>query len=501
MSFSKRSDNAATCYTKPLDSLKNWNDHFFWVDDFACPVSFPWHTAKNVTRDPTPVAADFNAQDYATLVAHPSPFRKFPEAFLHRYLCFHTYPGSHQGESTSGREGANIQPVVEAVDTVVEDVVPVQPKRQRKMKTVVVDAGGPSHPPKRLREDHGTPSGAFVGGKSKSAVQRLLVGAVLNAEVRGEVIPTLPFVTSSVSAMPELEGEDHTDSAEVDSLVRSSVPIMTAVTTVTSTLDPGLFVKEKPVKPSLFFADSSSTRKTDPATGGFTDLTGSDFLSHLDDGRVYREMVDEFALPKFFASIRGMEHNQLFTEFNVGAARQMSLSAEAREGEIENLKAQLLLKEVEAAKAIRLRAEASKFEAIEKSLQDEVKSLKERNTTLEQEKNGLDIKVTDLAALVAVREREVADLDTQFTSVKSQNDNLVDRVHELEVSSFGLQKKVAVYEDCMGHLEKFQDDRMKEVNDKFDKLYTDFIEMALHLEERFYPHLLTTISSLRWLLT
>ncbi|GKG35248.1 hypothetical protein Tco_0440402, partial [Tanacetum coccineum] len=110
--------------------------------------------------------------------------------------------------------------------------------------------------------------------------------------------------------------------------------------------------------------------------------------SCLDDGRVSREMVDEFALPKFFVSIRGMEHDQLFTEFNVGAARQISLSAEVRmcakynvkekrrltsvikrqvellkvrEGEIENLKAYLLLRETEAAEAIRLRAQASNF--------------------------------------------------------------------------------------------------------------------------------------------
>ncbi|GKE26781.1 hypothetical protein Tco_1442165, partial [Tanacetum coccineum] len=87
-----------------------------------------------------------------------------------------------------------------------------------------------------------------------------------------------------------------------------------------------------------------------------------------------------------------MEHDQLFTEFNVRVARQVALSAEVRmrveynikekkkfrsivdeqtellkvrDGDIENLKAQLLLKEAEAAKAIRLRAEASKFEAIE----------------------------------------------------------------------------------------------------------------------------------------
>nr|GEV06257.1 hypothetical protein [Tanacetum cinerariifolium] len=183
--------------------------------------------------------------------------------------------------------------------------------------------------------------------------------------------------------------------------------------------------------------------------------------SRLDDGHVCREMVDEFAPLKFFASVRGMEHDQLFIEFNVRAACQMSLSAEvrmraeynvkersrlksvvgekdellkAREEEIRSLKARLLLKEAEATEAIRLYAEASNFEAVRK----------------------------------------------------------VPSVHELETSASGLQEKVAVYENCMEQLEKFQDDRMKIVGDKFDKLYNDFVEMALHLEEQFYPHLLTT---------
>nr|GFD17131.1 hypothetical protein [Tanacetum cinerariifolium] len=37
--------------------------------------------------------------------------------------------------------------------------------------------------------------------------------------------------------------------AEVDSLIRSSVPIVTVVTTITSTVDPTLVTKEKFVKP------------------------------------------------------------------------------------------------------------------------------------------------------------------------------------------------------------------------------------------------------------
>nr|GFD02073.1 hypothetical protein [Tanacetum cinerariifolium] len=121
-------------------------------------------------------------------------------------------------------------------------------------------------------------------------------------------------------------------------------------------------------------------------------------------------------------------------EYNVKEKRRLMSVVErqvkllkVREGEIEHLKSQLSLRETKAAEPIRLRAQAYNFEVVDKSLRDE-------------------------------------------TNV----------VHELEISSFGLQEKVAVYENCMDHLEKFQDDRMKVVNDKFDKLHTDFVEMALH---------------------
>ncbi|GJY39694.1 hypothetical protein Tco_0426058 [Tanacetum coccineum] len=99
MSFSKRPDSDVVCYTKLLNSLKRWNDHFFWVDSFARPASFLWHTAKNVSKDLFPKPTKFRADDYAFLAAHPAPFRKFPEPFLcligmsrHYTLDEDTYP-------------------------------------------------------------------------------------------------------------------------------------------------------------------------------------------------------------------------------------------------------------------------------------------------------------------------------------------------------------------------------------------------------------------------
>ncbi|GJU94789.1 hypothetical protein Tco_1319545 [Tanacetum coccineum] len=392
MSFSKRQGYDAVCYTKPLDSLKGWNDHFFWVDAFVCPASFPWYTSKSASKDPFPKSFEFNVDHYATLVAYRAPFHKYPEPFLclvgmsrNYTLDDNTYPeflrdndeemdllsfiqtadptkvrigerqhakgepkllditigrlvlllpvapartegkleasvdklfdegGSgnqtEQGDSATGGEGADILLVSEGVDTVAEDVVLLQPRRRKKQKTVVVSAGEPSHPAKKLREDHETPSVTSVAGKSMSAVQRLLAEAVLNAEVRGDPIPTLPFVTSSVFATPERDGGRHNDSLaganlqtvsvsqrfvisldsshhygthvagiEVDSLIRSSAPVMTTVTTVTATVNDATVVKEAPVKPSLFAVGSSSAGGTDPTLGGFSDLTGSDFL-------------------------------------------------------------------------------------------------------------------------------------------------------------------------------------------------------------------------------
>nr|GEY35040.1 hypothetical protein [Tanacetum cinerariifolium] len=368
-----------------------------------------------------------------------------------------------EGASGDG-QGTDIQLVITTTDTIVGDVVPLQPRRQRKRKTAVADASRPSHPPKKLREDYGALGGAFTAGKSMFAVQSLFTGAVLNAEARGEPILTLPFVTSSVSDSSHRSGANIAE-AEVDSIFRSSAPAIATVTTVTAAVDADTTADRVPVKPSLFGVGSSSTGRTDSVPGGFFDVSGSDFL-----------IGDEFALPKFFASVREMDHDQLFTEFNVGVARQISLSAEAellkvRDGEIEILKAQLLLKEAEATEAI------------------------------QREKNELSVKVTDLSASVKVREQEVADLDAQVTAVKLQNDNFVDQVHKLEISSSELQEKVAAYEDFIGHLEKFQDKKMEEVNEKFGKLCADFVYMAFHLEEKFYPHLLTTIFGRRWLLT
>nr|GEW21916.1 hypothetical protein [Tanacetum cinerariifolium] len=383
---------------------------------------------------------------------------------------------AEQGHSASGGKGAGIQPVSRTDEVVAEDVIPLQPRRRRKQKTAAVGAGEPSHPVKRLRDDHGTMGRTSVGGKSQSAVQRLLAGAVLNAEVWGGPIPTLPFVTSSVFATPEYSSHHSSANiveAEVDSFARSSASVTTTAIAITSTVDPAAVTKEKIVEPSLFSLVLPLVMELILPWVVCTDLSSSDFLI----SGIRTVISPNTDLQKRYKCVRSIALEKRRRLQSV--VKKKDTFVKVREKEIVDLRAQLLVKEAKAAEAICLRAEAFQF----------------------KEKSELDVKATDLAALVKVREQEVADLDAVVTSVKLQNGNLANQVHRLEISSVRIQEKVTAYENCMSQLEEFQDDRIKEMNDKFDKLDTDLVEMALHLEERFYPHLLTTISVHRWLLT
>ncbi|GJW57920.1 hypothetical protein Tco_0104651 [Tanacetum coccineum] len=204
--------------------------------------------------------------------------------------------------------------------------------------------------------------------------------------------------------------------AEVDSLIRSVAPVMTvatnvttsvsavATTTVTST-DVG---KDKNVPTPSIFAGSSSSEKTDRTLSLFTGRSGSDFVVgdiraegaadtglqeiyvpgwsvtrgfELNDGRSCADMIDHFTPPTFFKAVRGMEHEQLFAEFNVSAVRNLSLSSEVKDKEIESLK------------------------AIESSLWGEVASAKEHSSLLEQERNALNLKATSLESTITEKDR------------------------------------------------------------------------------------------------
>ncbi|GJY81989.1 hypothetical protein Tco_0494740 [Tanacetum coccineum] len=371
-----------------------------------------------------------------------------------------------------------------------------------KKKRVIYDSEGlpvASHPPKRLRADYGTTGGSVTKGK---ILQVFLTVAprIPRLTIRTGVPALLPYPYYFFRiASPLVEGRrpyrHRAKSAdpEVDSLVRSAAPVMTEATTVATiaitVAIPADVSKDKSAPHPSVFGSSSSSEKTDRA--GSEEIYVPEWTVtkgfELNDGRLCANMIDHFTPPAFFKTVRGMEHEQLFTEFNVSAARNLSLSSEvrmraeynilekrkwrslaeeknilleAKDKEIEDLKSQLLKAKEESAEVTQLRAQVSGLEATENSLRGEVASAKDHNVLLEQECNSLKLKVTGLESTIAEKDHELSDLGASSSSLKSQNQSLVNQVHELEISSADLREKLEMYEGSLKQLEEFQDNLM-----------------------------------------
>ncbi|GJS10669.1 hypothetical protein Tco_0367465 [Tanacetum coccineum] len=271
--------------------------------------------------------------------------------------------------------------------------------------------------------------------------------------------------------------------------------------------------------------------------------------SVLDDPDVCRSLVDQLAPPGLFSQLRGMDYDQLFSEFNVGAVRQTCLGAEVRmrfehtlrerkrlEGrcsrqvnvmkekdvEIANLKTQLFLREAEATAVICLRGQVSAIEAAKAARVSELNSLKERNSALEEEKDVLEGKVATLESAIPVKDIELASLTAQTAkltqdlsslelscdelsvkaaSLESQRDGFADQVSLLETTCFRLRDQVSGYELFKEQCEAIQDEQVKVLSDCLAGLDSELMALALHLDKEFHPRFLTTIAGQRWIIS
>nr|GEY35984.1 RNA-directed DNA polymerase, eukaryota, reverse transcriptase zinc-binding domain protein [Tanacetum cinerariifolium] len=68
------------CYTKPLDSLKNWNNRFFWVDERVFPTVVDCRSSD--LKDGMSTEITYSAEAVRILDTHRTPIQKQPEALL-----------------------------------------------------------------------------------------------------------------------------------------------------------------------------------------------------------------------------------------------------------------------------------------------------------------------------------------------------------------------------------------------------------------------------------
>nr|GEY12796.1 hypothetical protein [Tanacetum cinerariifolium] len=298
--------------------------------------------------------------------------------------AFGFYRRHETGDSAAGGgHDVEIEFVTAAEDTANGSVATERPKRPRKKRPAVTDASGSSHPPKKLRGDYEISSEVVIGGT---------IG-ILSAEAGVLAMPTLPFVTSSVSATPGREDGTPLDSvieanlrivgpairfvissysfhhsstnasgAEVDSVIRSVVPppvtieavITTSVAYVSHVPVPRVADKVIPQVQQSIFQESTSVDTILPDAAGPSHPPRKElslesqevdyenlhevFVLHwnvlndalLDDFDTSREFIDHLASPVLFTQIRNMDYEELFMEFIVGTACQAYLSADVK---------------------------------------------------------------------------------------------------------------------------------------------------------------------------
>nr|GEX16880.1 putative transposase (putative), gypsy type [Tanacetum cinerariifolium] len=70
------------CYSKKFDSLKNWNNRFFWIDASVCPLSTSWFSGTSVVKDPLSVDEAVDLPCVELLNENRTLIRKYPKTFL-----------------------------------------------------------------------------------------------------------------------------------------------------------------------------------------------------------------------------------------------------------------------------------------------------------------------------------------------------------------------------------------------------------------------------------
>nr|GEW76005.1 hypothetical protein [Tanacetum cinerariifolium] len=250
-------------------------------------------------------------------------------------------------------------------DDEIQGVVVDKPKGTKRKRKDVVGSSGSNLPPKKLREyyDACGDGGASTAGQSLGALWGLLDRSTLAAKVGVTAMTTVPFVTSFVTPTPEHEGDGHTDSVFGPNLSPVPLPLV-MIATVTTT--------------AIVGATSTSVHRA---------------CTKLVHCSIFRDSASPSAAEADFA---GPSHHADAEKLERKCNMQADLLKD-KDAKITNLKAQLSLKEAEAAELSfdELSLKAVSFESQIDNLAHQVKVLSDLVAELDSELMGMAIHLNE----------------------------------------------------------------------------------------------------------
>nr|GEV62601.1 hypothetical protein [Tanacetum cinerariifolium] len=484
MSFSKQpGKNTSQCYTKPLDSLKNWNNRFFWVDERAFPTVGDWCT--NALKDEMPAANTYSRADVAVLNTRRTPIQKQPETLLslvglsQRYFLgddvyptflhdddrdmdlFNLISASNPSKVKTGLRPraahevplltATMSRVIDMKDPDVtkpmrpwhlkslplgnmpatgvaskvsleEEVAAVRPRLSKKRRRRVNDRVDANAPPKALRKYYASvrPEQSTHGGKTL-----LTMGLAADSTF---ITPADTKGVSDPDPLSYAEPQPH---------------------------------PEQSMNHEGSWKSTSSSSMVGSPSGIYQPGWGVTNSYRLDTPDACQDVVDHIVSPGYFSELRHMPNTDFLSQYNKILAQQVAMGSQLRlrfEKEVRLLKkarAQI------ARRDQRIQAEA-----------DMKKAAKAKNVDLT---------------------KELESLRTQFSDLQVSNDQLTQQVSTLQTQVTGKERIKAAFEE----FKKYKDDRVEKRCAKMDARLD---ALSIEFNEELYPHMLTAIAGRRWVI-
>ncbi|GJR34569.1 hypothetical protein Tco_1210253 [Tanacetum coccineum] len=391
-------------------------------------------------------------------------------------------------------EPENVVPEDSFLDLTGPDkVVATQPGKSKRKRL-----GKPSDTlsAKQLRKDH--PSFATgTGGKTLAGLRQLM--------------PT--------SSRPSFQADIQTHVVQSNARI-TNVPVYTAATTVTSAWG------NVGITPTSDVARSFQLETSEGSNDSFYELPALNSLlikmSCISSMEHYQRPLIWMTVfpaahwltalpPGFFSTLRSMDYEQLYTEFNVGAARQICLESEVRsraehelelkeklkgkydargrlleEKDLEILRLKSLLAE-EAERAERAEtAEVVRFRDQVSVLTAEVSALKITIAQKDTDISLLDSRATHLKSALDDSQAACAEAGGLITSLTSERDRLSSEVSTLH----------AAFQDFKEKAEAQQEEQAQVLYNRVAELKAHVMDISSRLEGELYPAYQT--HSLSW---
>ncbi|GKB04744.1 hypothetical protein Tco_0832939 [Tanacetum coccineum] len=473
-SFAKRSLSAPSCLSKPPDSIKNWADHFLWVDSRVFPISVPLYTGGRVgegSGSPSYCSSRAGCSDMGLLdyirTADPRKVQAVEvqkgeeqvtllDSIKHCFVSLDAPDAVQQASGSGSGAGPEVSaPSAEENVVAEENVIPVgtyfdlvdpegdltvvekedaAQKQPEKAKRKKLSKQSDTLPAKRLRIDH--PSLASgTGGKTLASLRR-----------------TIP--EGSLLLGPSSPADVHTQVTVRSSRVVDA-PVYTAADTVTSSRGKTLVV------PTSDVGGSSQPETSEESADSFYEMAALNSEdakrwyiprwnitndSLLDDGFSCRTLVDRVA------PLSRTEHELELKEKLRAKYDARGVLLREKDAEIARLKSLVKEKETESAEVSRLRDQVSVLTAEKSSLSAEVSVLKSVVSQKETDISLLDSRATYLKSALDDSQAACDEARNLISSLSSERDGLASEVSTLHSAFRDFKEKMEAQQEAQAQM-------------------------------------------------